>query len=99
MAKMVRLCIDCGISIIVEARFPGQTRCLSCFWVALGRLIACVEEDGVKGAIRRAILSRLFVAEIHLRYPRMYKFWEWVVMPKTSGGRLGFKNWCRYIRR
>ena len=49
--------------------------------------------------IRRAILARLLVADIHLRYPRIYKFWEWVVMPTASGGRLGFKNWLKYAVR
>ncbi len=52
-----------------------------------------------KGRNRKIILGEMFQAEWHLRFPRAYKFWEWVVMPRTSGGRLGVRNWIRYCLR
>jgi len=35
----------------------------------------------------------------HLRWPRAYNFFAWVVMPKSSGWHLGFRSWLRWMRR
>jgi len=47
--------------------------------------------------MRDKILLWMHLHEWHLKHPRVTTFWEWVVMPKDSGGRLGFKNWIRYV--
>jgi len=49
-----------------------------------------------EGKNRKIILGKMFQADWHLCFPRTYKFWEWVVMPRTCGGRLGLRNWLAY---
>ena len=45
---------------------------------------------------RYNVLLWMELRDWHLKCPRTHHFWEWVVMPKSWGGRLGFKNWCKW---
>lgn len=49
--------------------------------------------------MRYAVLDWMDRRQWHLYRPRLYKFWEWVVMPRTWGGRLGLRNYIRWIAR
>lgn len=49
--------------------------------------------------MRERILYWMDLRGWHLLHPRFYRFWEWVVMPKWWGGRLGFWNWVKWVRR
>jgi hypothetical protein len=49
--------------------------------------------------MRYAILIWMERHEWHMCWPLIFKFWEWVVMPKTWGGRLGFANWLKWVMR
>jgi hypothetical protein len=49
--------------------------------------------------MRRQVLLWMDRRQWHLYWPRTYRFWEWVVMPFSWGGRLGFINWIRWVMR
>ncbi len=49
--------------------------------------------------MRARILYLMLDHDWHLKHPVLYTFWEWVVMPRSSGGRLGFVNWIKYCLR
>jgi hypothetical protein len=49
--------------------------------------------------MRHEILLWMECNDWHLIHRRAYKFWEWVVMPRDSGGRLGLRNWVRWVMR
>lgn len=49
--------------------------------------------------MRHKVLAWMDSNKWHLLHPRLYRFWEWVVMPKTWGGRLGLMNWLRWMAR
>jgi hypothetical protein len=49
--------------------------------------------------VRKAVLFWMENHRWFLKHPRFFKFWEWVVMPRTWGGRLGFMNWLRWVMR
>lgn len=42
---------------------------------------------------RYRVLEWMEERDWHLKHPVTHHFWEWVVMPRHWGGRLGFKNW------
>jgi len=35
----------------------------------------------------------------HLRFPRLYTLWQWVLNPRAGGEHYGFRNWVRYCFR
>ncbi len=37
--------------------------------------------------------------EWHLKFPRAYMFYLWVVIPRRLNGDFGFKEWFRWVRR
>ena len=49
-----------------------------------------------RGKYRAKVLHWMERRDWHLRYPRIYCFWEWVIMPREWGGRYGFRNWVRW---
>jgi len=49
--------------------------------------------------VRHFILEKMDAWMWHIHHPYFYRFWEWVVMPRSWGGRLGFKNWCKWVVR
>lgn len=49
--------------------------------------------------MRHKILAWMESRLWHLVHPRLYNFWEWVVMPVSWGGRLGFRNYIRWVTR
>ena len=49
--------------------------------------------------MRKMVLYWMQDRHWHLKYPRIFTFWEWVIMPRSWGGHLGFRNWLRYIQR
>lgn len=49
--------------------------------------------------MRKQVLFWMDEHEWQLKHPRVRNFWEWVVMPGSWGGRLGFMNWLRWATR
>ena len=49
--------------------------------------------------MRLAFLFWMERRQWFLKHPRFYKFWEWVMTPRSWGGHLGFMNWLRWVRR
>lgn len=49
--------------------------------------------------LRLAVLMWMDRRQWFCHHPRVHHFWEWVVMPEGWGGRLGLRNYIRWLRR
>lgn len=52
-----------------------------------------------KPSIRYRVLLWMDLRQWHCHHPRIHHFWEWVVMPRSWGGRYGLVNYIKWVTR